>query len=137
MPGQRNVQQQNAEVFAEIVDQTLRCWSAGLPASVDAFLKVRGIDFRECAFLWYEDCGPVLGVEYGVGAELVTPTFRFFRFELELDERAVEVLGTALFEEVTESQNVSPRNRGTKYGRGYIACRALEHLRLRRSTSAA
>lgn len=125
---QRNVQQQNDLAFQQMLRTAQRVRREGVPTGVQAFLHEQGIDAQTCAFVHFEMEAFMLGVEQGVQALLVTPSFQFFEFEVELDSARTRVTVVHAFENVTQRQDLAVQKRGTRMGYGALAVSVLRAL---------
>ena len=127
MGHQRNVQQQTEIVIAAMLRTARQARENGLPAGAEHFLLAPGIDPRNCALVFLESHGFMLGLDYGFEAFIVTPKHEIFDVELELTA-SQELLQVISFDDVTHKQNFSKQNRGTGWGWGAMALEVLRQM---------
>lgn len=128
MAKRRNVQQQNAEVLAGMLEIACRIRRDGLPQCAQQFLSEHGIDLASSAVVYLQTAGYMLGLEHGLDAFIVTNAQRIWALELEFDASAEKVVSVIEFADVTQAQNLSKNNPGTGWGWGALALEVLRQL---------
>ncbi len=125
---QRNVQQQNDLVFESLLRVAKHFREHGVAPGIRKFLALKAIDIDTSAVISADDQDYHWDFDVGLEGTLVTIDKRFFRFELELNATATEVIAVHEFADVTSEQNLSEHNRGVGKSAGALAIAVMETL---------
>ena len=127
-----DVQQQNSLTFEELLHTAQYYRETGLTVGLINFFRDQEIDIDSSAIVWAQSENYMLGFPYGLRGLLVTPTKRFFEFDLELNAEQTRLIYVHDFSDVTSKQNMSTHNRGTGKGYGTLCLEVLETLNEKR-----
>jgi hypothetical protein len=123
-----NVQEQNSLTFERMLSTAKQFRENAVAPALTAFLRTHEIEVDSSAIVWARSDSYMLGFEHGIQGLLVTPSHRFFEFELEWDAQQLIVTHVHEFSDVTATQNMSIHNRGIGKGNGALAVSVLEVL---------
>ena len=122
---QLNVQEQNALDKHKIISEALYWRKHGIPIGLKNALESKGVNTEKSVYLNYEQDFPGVSTDEGI---VLTPEGRFFEFEMDLTRDRSRLLEFCLWEEKTQTIEISGRKPGSGATWGFLALEVLSEL---------